>query len=199
VRQAFCVSTMAEEAAPEPESGIDDFLLAEYEHFADSFWRTEELGEKRLSFFISLLTAAVAGLVVLATRESDFTDAQVQWVAFSVGLALLLVGLSTLLRMLRRNNVADQYLGALRHIRKSFCTRYALEGYRPIDVLPRKLFTGGLAQTSALINSMIAGGLTAVGLVAATSPALLGLSAAIVFALCLAAQFAYISRRHRPE
>ncbi len=188
---------MAEDVTREQKGGLDDFLIAEHQHFAESFWRTEELGEKRLNFFISLLTAAVAGLVVLATAESGFTDTQVQWVSFTTGLSLLLLGLSTLLRMLRRNNVTDQYKDAMNLVRESFRTRYALEDYAPFEKLPRRLFTGGLAQTAALLNSMIAGALAAIGLLFATSPAWLALSAGLVFLLSLAAQFAYIHRRHR--
>jgi hypothetical protein len=190
------LSEVAEDVTHERKGGIDDFLIAEHQHFADSFWRTEELGEKRLNFFISLLTAAVAGLVVLATAESGFTESQVQWVSFTTGLALLLLGLSTLLRMLRRNNVADQYKDAMNLVRQTFRSRYALEGYAPFEKLPRRLFTGGLAQTAALLNSMIAGALAAIGLLFATSPTWLALSAGLVFVLSLAAQFAYIHRRH---
>ena len=188
---------MAENETSETKSGIDDFLLAEYQHFADSFWRTEELGEKRLNFLISLLTAAVAGLVVLATSESGFTDSQVQWVAFSVGLALLLVGVSTLLRMLRRNEVADQYKDAMDLVRRNFCDRYGLTNYKPFKKLPRRLFTGGLAQTAALLNSMIAGAVTALALLSAMSAGWLALVAGLVFVLSLAAQFRYIRFRHQ--
>jgi hypothetical protein len=188
---------MAEDATSDPESGIDDFLIADYQHFADSFWRTEELGEKRLNFFISLLTAGVAGLVVLATAESGFTGPQVQWVSFSTGLALLLLGLSTFLRMLRRNEVTDQYKEAMKLVRESFRSRYALEAYAPFPNVQRRLFTGGLAQTAALLNSMIAGSLAAIGLVLTTSPTWLALSAGLVFVLSLAGQFAYIDRRHK--
>jgi hypothetical protein len=190
--------------AADAKSGINEFLIAEYEHFADSFWRTEELGEKRLNFFISLLTAAVAGLVVLATKESGFSDGEVQWTAFGTGLALLLLGLSTLLRMLRRNNVADQYKRAMGLIRESFATRYGLVGYEPFgarpqgpQLLPRKLFTGGLAQTAALLNGMIAGALTAIGLFSATSAPWIGLAAAAVFLVTVGAQFRYIHVRHK--
>ena len=164
------MSEVTERAASDPSSAIDDFLIAEYEHFAESFWRTEELGEKRLNFFISLLTAAVAGLVVLATSDTGFSASQVQWVSFSAGLAMLLLGLSTLLRMLRRNDVTDEYKGAMKQIRQVFCDRHALEGYAPFKSSDRPVFTGGLAQTAALLNSMIAGALTAIGLVSAASP-----------------------------
>lgn len=189
---------MADPRTSDSWSGLDDFLIAEHEHFADSFWRTEELGEKRLNFFISLLTAVVAGLVVLATSDSGFSDAEVQWVTFAAGLALLLLGVSTLLRMLRRNNVADQYKRAMDVVRTSFRDRYGLEGYEPFEkaTMTRRLFTGGLAQTAALLNSILAGAVTAVGLVDAASPAWWAVAGGLVFAVTLVGQFLYIKRRH---
>lgn len=187
---------MTKPGSSEPQGGIDDFLIAEQQLFADSFWRTEELGEKRLNFFISLLTAAAAGLVLLATSESGFTDAQVQWLSFATGVALLILGLSTLLRMLRRNNVADQYKRAMDNVRDAFRNRYGLEEYKPLEYLPRRLFSGGLAQTAALLNSMIAGAITGIGLLSAISPAWLALPGGVMFVLSLAAQFFYIHWRH---
>jgi hypothetical protein len=191
---------MEEHAKVKPQNEIDAFLLVEYEHFADSFWRTEELGEKRLNFFISLLTAAAAGLVILATSEkSGFSTSQVQWVTFATGAALLLFGVSTLLRMLRRNDVADQYKDALGLIRKSFSSRYGLEDYEPFEKLKRKLFTGGLAQTAALLNSMLVGAITAIAFLFTMSAGWLAVTAFCAFLLALAIQFAYIGRRHSRE
>lgn len=192
------------ESASEVSKDVDTFLIAEYEHFADSFWKTEELGEKRLNFFISLSTAAVAGLVALATADTGFSDEQVKWLSVSVGIALVLLGVSTYLRMLRRNNVADQYKRAINHVRQHFVRQYKLEGYDPMgmlrreptEILPRKLFTGGLAQTAALLNSIIAGGITAMALLFVVAPGWIAGSAAAVFLLSITAQFAYIRHRH---
>jgi hypothetical protein len=179
-----------------PDPRIDEFLIAEYQHFADSFWRTEELGEKRLNFFISLLTAAVAGLILLATSESSFSTSDVQWIAFFTGIALLLLGLSTLLRMLRRNDVADQYKDAMDLVRSNFCDRYRLIDYKPFKKLPRTLFTGGLAQTAALMNSMIAAAITAIGFLFVVSETLLVVLGGLAFLASLSVQFLYIGRRH---
>lgn len=172
----------------------DEFLIAEYQHFADSFWRTEELGEKRLNFFISLLTASVAGLVVLATSDTNLSDGQVQGIIVGAGVALFLFGLSTFLRMLRRNEVTDQYKRAMGQIRD----RYRIEGYAPFEKLPRRLFTGGLAQTSALLNSIVAGAVTATALAKSSAAALVG-CAALVAAATLVAHFAYIHVRNQRQ
>jgi len=41
-----------------------DFLLAEYQQYSEAFWRNEEAGERRVTFFITLATAVIAALVV---------------------------------------------------------------------------------------------------------------------------------------
>ena len=44
-----------------------DLLLAEHSYFADSFWRSEEVGEKRVNFFITLVTAVLTVLIALVS------------------------------------------------------------------------------------------------------------------------------------
>ena len=41
----------------------DSLLLAEYHRLIDSFWKSEELGERRVTFFITLTTAVITALV----------------------------------------------------------------------------------------------------------------------------------------
>jgi len=82
-------------------------------------------------------------------------------------------------------------------VRRNFCDRYGLTNYKPFKKLPRRLFTGGLAQTAALLNSMIAGAVTALGLLSAMSAAWVAVFAGLVFVLSLAAQFRYIRYRHQ--
>ena len=51
----------------ETEKHTRDFLLNEHRYFAESFWKNEETGEKRVTFFITLITAVISALVVLLT------------------------------------------------------------------------------------------------------------------------------------
>ena len=73
-----------------------EYLLAEYKHFSDSFWRNEEIGEKRVNFFITLVTAVMAAFVALITKGGkilEFSEA-VPLVRLGM-LALLLFGFVT--------------------------------------------------------------------------------------------------------
>ena len=46
----------------------EKLLLAEYELFSTSFWKNEEVGEKRVNFFITLTTAIIAGIGVSGVK-----------------------------------------------------------------------------------------------------------------------------------
>jgi hypothetical protein len=46
----------------------EELLLAEYEQYSEAFWKNEEGGEKRITFFISLTTAIIAAIVALRTK-----------------------------------------------------------------------------------------------------------------------------------
>ena len=82
-----------------------NLLITDLEYVRGSFWRSEEIGEKRFGFFVSVVTAAVAGLIALSANEAaDFTKIT-NWAI----LALLVFGLLTYIRMLQRNATSDGY------------------------------------------------------------------------------------------
>ena len=134
------------------------FLLAEQRQIQESFWRNEESGEKRVNFFITLVTAVLAALVALATSKQGLIAAnRLPLVVAYALLALLAFGLVTLLRMIRRNQVTDQYKRALDTIREYFKQADpALATYQPFARRRRRrLLTGGLVEMVSLVNSLI--------------------------------------------
>lgn len=146
-----------------------DLLLADLEHFGESLWRNEELGEKRLTFFVTLVTAVSAGLTALAAIE-DVAFAEVRAAAGIALLVLLVLGLVTYLRMLKRNRVTDQYKARLRVIRETYvrlCASddaAALAGYGALP--PQRGWTlpgGGYAETIGTINGVLLAALLIVG------------------------------------
>ena len=141
----------------------DDFLLAEYENLAESFWRNEELGERRLNFFITLVTAVIAALVALATKENNaLTPADVKLIAVYALLALLVFGLVTMIRLIKRNRTTDEYKRGMTKIRDQFREADArLANYQPFEKKQRTLFAGGLVEIVAVIYSLIVAALVA--------------------------------------
>ncbi len=146
-----------------------DFLIAEFNELLSSFRHTEELGEKRVEFFITL-TTAVLGAVVLLDR---ITGA----VAIAALAMLLIFGLLVRKRIIRRNIKSHEYLRGTDRIRCYFASmhpeweEYMFTAIRqdeptrtsqiggPISCL--SFGTGGLLQVVSLVNSLLGGALAA--------------------------------------
>jgi hypothetical protein len=102
---------------------LKEYLLAEHQYLREAFWRNEESGERRLQFFIGLVTAVFGGLGLLATTDKGwFRGCPDRIYAAAAGglVFLLLVGWMTLGRMNKRDRVSDEYKTSLDEIRNCF-------------------------------------------------------------------------------
>ena len=144
---------------------MDDekLLLAEYQSFTEAFWKNEEIGEKRVDFFITLTTAVIAGIVALVTRSgAELSDGSVRQIATGALSATLLFGLMTFLRILQRNRVTDEFKDILDYLRNQLRGKSSdLSGYKLPFRSHKRLLKGGLAETVALMNSIILGVISA--------------------------------------
>ena len=147
-----------------------ELLLADHRYLCESFWRNEETGETRVKFFITLVTAVLAALVTLAksANSAENNDAIIMIASYTL-LALLIVGLVTLFRIIKRNKVTDEYKRGIDEIRQRFKDYFddkdALLGYSPLGepvkdkILAKEKISirkfGGLSHTVAAINSLI--------------------------------------------
>lgn len=148
-------------------------LAMDYEHFADSYWKSEQIGETRVNWLIGVATAAVGGLGYIASTGPGGVTLRV--IIFATLGAVALFGLLTLFRILKRNANSTAYINALSEIRRRYREQLdssrALEGYKPIpkrgggEGAPARTF-GGLAHLVAAIVALSAG--AAIG--AATFP-----------------------------
>ncbi len=186
-----------QERQPHSES----FLLEEYKQVLDSFWRSEELGERRVNFFITLTTAVVAALVAIRGKEGAVSNGKVDFIFFYGLLSMLVFGGMTLTRIIRRNLESHRYIRAAGRIRKYFTDRdkqVRLHLYfEPRDDKPIRekkwkeiisAGTGGLIETVALVNSLI---VAALGAMWMTWP--VGL---VSFVVAWIAQFIYVKHRY---
>jgi len=184
-----------------------DFLLAEYRSHLDSFWRSEELGERRVNFFITLTTAVLAALAI---REKGIlvSGGKVDLIFFYGLGVLLLFGVVTLARIIRRNLVSHEYLRAVGRIRRYFTDKdqQILRHlyYGPYDDRPQRqkewhqifsLGTGGLVETVALVNGLIVAALCAL-LALPRSLWMGGLSGLVGFIAIWIVQFIYVKYRY---
>jgi dephospho-CoA kinase len=145
-----------------------ELLLADLEYFKNSFWKNEETGEKRVTFFITLVTAVLTFLGAFGNSIEPFSQSFLI-IIFAL-LVLLTLGIVTLFRIIKRNKVTEEYKDSMDHIRnifkKNFDPGKCLIDYHPIvkdkqkdagkdyDVEDLRKF-GGLAHTVAALNSLI--------------------------------------------
>ncbi len=147
-------------------------MLAVYNRMAASLRQNEGFGDSRVNLHITLATAVMGGLVVLVTGGA-IDSVEVLILAIAVGvLAVLAIGASTLLRIIERNLQTDQYIRAIGSVGQFFVLNQPsikpflneFDPFRPRR--PRSqiikltsLATGGLLQTVAILNSLIAASL----------------------------------------
>ena len=160
-----------------------EVLLRDLEYWGECFWRNEESGERRVNFYITLVTSVMAALtgvwqLAKGSKATADADAVLRNVATPALLGLLIVGTITFLRMIRRNTITDEYKERAKAVRmlalgpRDFENLYNIpwkrrgSGVKVLDVLwtdgARSLFNGGLAVTVAALNSLVAGVLAGV-------------------------------------
>lgn len=171
---------------PDPKANAKELLLQDYRYLADAFWKNEQTGETRVNLFIGFATVVVGALVTLGTSQRALDPETLRLVVLGSLLALLVLGVITLMRMLSRNENTDRYKLGLDTIRQLFkdkfdreamLLRYYPAGFplppRPTKgtwwarlwhlweksfggAKPRKF--GGLVHTVAAINSILVAG-----------------------------------------
>lgn len=135
----------------------ENLLLAEYKRYAESFWKNEEVGEKRVSFFITLVTAILAALVALLTsKDASLEQESIRQIVIGTMIGVLIFGILIFLRILRRDRVTDEYKKILDYIRETYKNSSNLDEYNlPFQPPQKMLFQGGLAFLVAAINSFV--------------------------------------------
>src|SRR5262249_16055972 len=104
------------------KSPSQELLLADLEHFGDSISQNEDIGQKRLNFFVTLITAVAGGLVALWSNEklSDEIRDLLPGLTRYACLALLIFGLGSYFRMLHRDRVTEGLKRTTRYIRDRY-------------------------------------------------------------------------------
>jgi hypothetical protein len=196
---------------PDLSGRFDDYLLHEFDHVAASLVANEELGEKRVQFFLGLVTA-VLGIIGLTLRGEGIALAVAvrESAVMIAGLlvVLFLFGLFTLARIVERNLATDRLKFALRAIRRRFVSRpvaamYPNAFFDPWTAGKQRSalkLKGGWLEVVALLNAVIAAGITWVGLQRpAPRAVVLWLACAAVFLLALVLQVVVVEKRYVKE
>lgn len=110
-------------------------LLEDCRYLADSFWKNGQTGETRVNWFVGIAAAVASGLVTLASAEFGPSGATLHLIIIAALFTLLVFGIVTLLRIMKRNAVTDGYKrdrDAIRQIfRDHFDGDHTLLYYQP--------------------------------------------------------------------
>lgn len=80
----------------EQKQALKDFPLEEYRALQEAFWKSEEIGETRVNWFIGIVTGVVGGLAwLLAANDSAFQGEQASLIPILLGglISLLAFGI----------------------------------------------------------------------------------------------------------
>ena len=154
---------MSPDTVWEGAESSDAILLAEHDRLSALYLFNAEMGEKRASFYLALISAGAALLLGLAQLQVDITELQWPFVGFLVG--VLLVGILTYKRLLERRIRSIEYLRATNRIHRYFtdkCPELAPYFYWPAcDDRPgfedRSAVHLGLREVIAVVNSLFVG------------------------------------------
>jgi Flp pilus assembly protein TadB len=178
---------------PSRSDATTSYLLAEYEHLSDSFLKNEELGDRRVNLFLTLVTGLIA---VLAATQPDATAA---WAAGLLGVAVF--GVVTFRRIVYRNIKSDEYKLAIAMVRQYFLSRDPeLQRFvffsKPDPRRRRRAWgRGGLSETVALTNCTALAAAAIVAL-ASTSPTFAITVGIVVAALSAGGHWYYAAKAY---
>lgn len=158
-----------------------DLLLEEYRAITESLWKNEQIGETRVNWFIGIVTVVAGALVSLASAERTPSGESLGAIVIASLISLLVLGIITLLRMIKRNATTDGFKQDLATIRQTvkdyFDGDHVLLYYQPFGPRVAKIGSdgepeerrmknigrtlGGLAPTVSAINSLLFAALVA--------------------------------------
>lgn len=162
----------ARESSGTEGPGFRELLLAEYEHTADSLLRNEEDGERRVTFFMTLVGAAGTALGVVLGTNAQLGPGTIHPLVVCTLLVVFAVGHLTFARVVNRNLASDRYKRALNRIRRYFLDgpndpRVSFLAYDPFNRQSRartswrSIGRGGWLETVAFVQSIVAAALSA--------------------------------------
>jgi hypothetical protein len=189
------------------DADAKEFLLEEYRSLSTTLLTNEEVGETRVNWLIGIVTAVIGGLVAMVTAEKrGVFENSLQLIVIGILLGLLILGLITLSRILKRNATTDGLIKDIKRIREIFRDYYdpdsVLLNYRAFGPPPgrsdkkedRKF--GGLADLVSALNSLVIAAIAG-AILFSLSTGLSWTGAAAAFCLSLWLHRRYVRKKHQ--
>lgn len=147
------------------QSRNEDFMMKEFDRYSDLFKENENLGERRVNFYLTLITSVIAALGITTFFSNLTSNTEIQTSSLLIFASFILFGLFmygfvTLRRIIHRNVVTDDYKVKLDIIRKQF----GIELNEPVPSRRKRVIkeglwigNGGIVETIRFLNSLIIG------------------------------------------
>jgi hypothetical protein len=152
---------------PSLDNDAKDILKKEYDRYSDLFKENESLGERRVSFYITLITATISALGITTVATNLFSAKPIGTsniflsIIFFILIGLFLFGFVTHRRIISRNVTTDNYLVDLDRIRLGIAgirsPKSVKSREKPLKSVIFSVGKGGIAETIRAINSLIVG------------------------------------------
>jgi hypothetical protein len=147
-----------------PVKTSEDILLAEHQRLSSLYLNNVEMGEKRTTLYLTLVSFG-SGVLAAITKLAPFDKEFVKWASFGLVIGIFLLGLLTYQRLLERRIRAIEYLRAINRIHRFFVLQDAtIKDYfywsASDDVptfLARSTQLTGLRDIVGCFNSLFAG------------------------------------------
>jgi hypothetical protein len=171
---------------------VDDneFLRADFEHLTASLIQNEELGEKRVTSFVTLGSAFFAAIGFIG-EKNPIPGVTARGAAIFLGTVLLAIGVLTLLRIMRRNAATNSFIAAINVIRERQAPTASSAYRKHLKKGPRSILNGGHAYVVAVMNTGLVVVLSWAVMTEPVSPVAL----AALATLALVVQFALIAEK----
>lgn len=163
---------------PEP-AYARDLLIADHKYIGDLFQKNEQGGETRFNIFVTLMTGGIGGLVALMSKPNALHEVSTRVVVVVGFASLLLIGYVIWRRMIKREIASDRFKDQLDTIRETFkqhCDGAGVLDHYDLFAKSKSVKTGngrtfgGLTDMVAVLNGLLAAGLTATIVLAVAGP-----------------------------
>lgn len=167
--------------------GGREYVLAEFGHVTSSFLSNEEMGERRVVGFVTFIALLATAVGLVAENVPDADQDDTAWIAVAATVAALAFGLLTFRRILKRNVETTRLLTDAQKLRQTLAgsdpVAVAVIPFRGAKRREFKWTNGGLAETVAVLDSLLVAGGTTLAATALDLPALATAGLAVAVAV----------------
>lgn len=186
------------ELGPPPDrlsDGGREYVLAELSHVSGAILSNEEMGERRVINFVTLIALLATAVGLTVETLSDARDDDKLWLALGALVAATTIGLLTFRRILKRNVATTRMQRDAAQLREALTrgdtVANAVMLFKEQKEREFKWRNGGLAETVAVLNALLIAGAVVAVVALVGAPGLVYVAVAVAVVLGALAAYAH--------